>query len=266
MAVSEGWKQVDRLVEQQKFEEASKVVAQLRAQAQAQGRNAEWTAALVKEVQLRIGLHGYEKAVRYLREQAWPKDLLSETTLELFYAHALMTYMSAYSWEISQREKVDAKGPVDLKAWTREQIYGEAQKSFAQIWAQRAALGREPVKALGDYLTPNNYPPHVRDTLRDMASYFAVELLADSTGWSPAQSNDLFQLDFGALLAGGTKTAVKLDDPSVHPLLKIGAILDDLEAWHRERGEREGALEARLERMRRCSCLGRPIFSRIGRS
>ena len=33
-----------------------------------------------------------------------------------------MNYAHAYSWEIGQRERVESKGAVDLKAWTREQI------------------------------------------------------------------------------------------------------------------------------------------------
>jgi 5-hydroxyisourate hydrolase-like protein (transthyretin family) len=258
------WKEVDQLIEQQRFEEALKRLAHIRTEAQAHGRNGDVTAALVKEVQLRIGLHGYETAVRFLREQPWPKDLLSQTTLGLFYAHALVTYLSAYSWEIGERERVDTQGPIDLKNWNREQVFAEAEKSLAAIWAQRAALGHEPVKALAAYVSPNNYPAHVRDTLRDAVSYFAVELFANSSMWSPAERNDLFRLDFPALVKGlmnGTsKAEVKLDDPRMHPLAKICAILDDLERWHRERGEREGALEARLERLRRL----RAAFSEPG--
>ena len=44
-------------------------------------------AALIREVQLRTGLHGYETAVRFLKEEPWPKGLLSRAALELFYAH-----------------------------------------------------------------------------------------------------------------------------------------------------------------------------------
>ena len=38
--------------------------------------------------------------------------------LDLFYAGSLVTYRSAYSWEIGRRERVESTGPVDLKAWT----------------------------------------------------------------------------------------------------------------------------------------------------
>ena len=76
----------------------------------------EWTRALVRETQLRMGLHGYETAVRFLRDEPWPKGLLSRTALELYYAQALVTYFHAYSWEIQKRERVETSGAVDLKA------------------------------------------------------------------------------------------------------------------------------------------------------
>src|SRR5688572_17461905 len=70
------WKEVDRLVGEQKFEAASAVVGRIRAKAMADGNEADWTRALVREVQLRTALHGYETAVRFLREEPWPKGHL----------------------------------------------------------------------------------------------------------------------------------------------------------------------------------------------
>ena len=59
-------------------------------------------------------------------------------------------------------------------------------------------------------------------------------------------------MDFPSLLAGqAPRASTKLADPAVHPLLKIGAVLDDLEAWHAAQHEPEAALEVRLERVRR---------------
>ena len=48
----------------------------------------------------------------------------------------------AYSWEINQREKVESKGAVDLKAWTRDEIVAEARAAYLEVWAEREALGR----------------------------------------------------------------------------------------------------------------------------
>jgi len=62
--------------------------------------------------------------VRLLREEPWPDDLLGTTALGIFYAASLSNYAATYAWEINQREKVVAKGAVDLKAWdARADLY-----------------------------------------------------------------------------------------------------------------------------------------------
>ncbi len=99
----------------------------------------------------------------------------------------------------------------------------------------------------------NNYPDDIRGTLRDALAYFYAALLADTAGWSPAESNEVFRLDFASLLKQDVEAArsVTLDDPATHPLVKLVAVLADLEGWHTARGEAEAAFEARLERLRR---------------
>ena len=246
------WKDIDRLVTEQKFEEAAGAVARRREAAQKAHDEADWTKALIREVQLRSGLHGYETAVRFLREQPWPQGLLVKTTLELFYAQSLVNYFHVYSWEIQKRERVESAGQVDLKAWTGPQIYAEAARAYLRVWAEREALARYEVSALKEFLDPNDYPKGVRGTLRDAVAYLFAAHLADSSGWSPAQSNDVFRLDLHALLLSDAATrSTRQDDDAVHPLVRVVAVLDDNEAWHASRGSREGALEARLERLRR---------------
>jgi uncharacterized protein YfaS (alpha-2-macroglobulin family) len=252
-AAAERWKEVERLVSEQKFEAALKEVEIIRTEAQKTGNQNEATRALIKAVQLRIGLHGYETAVRFLKDQPWPAGELNRAALNLFYARSLVTYYQAYSWDINRRERVESRIGVDLRAWTRDQISLEAQKAFDEVWKQRAALGREPLGRLSEYLSPNNYPPGIRDTLRDAVSYLYVEFLADSSLWTPQASSELYRLDLKALVAGSgsvNTAGTSLLDPAVHPLLKIGSILDDLEAWHTANKRPEAALEARLERLR----------------
>ncbi|HEY2797066.1 MAG TPA: hypothetical protein VGK26_04195, partial [Thermoanaerobaculia bacterium] len=259
-AATADWKEIDRLVEQQKLAEASaKADAILQRAIQSKNED-EWTRALVRCVQLRSGLHGYETAVRFLREQPWPEGLLSRVTLELYYAHALSDYARAYSWEIGQRERVesplggpiDLKAPVDLKTLSREQILAEARRAYLAVWAKRQALSALPVDRLTEYVRPNNYPKDVRGTLRDAVSYFFVELLADSSLWSPEQSNGVYRLSVGRLLdTDGRDADARLKDPQAHPAEQIAEILGDLETWHAAAGEREAELEARLERLRR---------------
>ncbi|MBL9040388.1 MAG: hypothetical protein JNM83_02235 [Myxococcales bacterium] len=253
MPRSKQWKQVDKLIEEQKLEEARTLIASIRDVAKQSGNGEEWTETLIKDVQLQIGLHGYETAVRFLREQPWPQDSLSQAALELYYAHSLMTYLSAYSWEIGKREKVESKEAVDLKAWTKEQLFLEAARSYQKLWLRRVELGSLPVKALAPYVTPNSYPPHIRGTLRDVVSYLIVEHLANTEGWTPEQSNDVFRLPFAKLLndPAGPDQQGKLDDPSQHPLTKIARVLGDLESWHLQQGNADGQLEARLTRTER---------------
>jgi alpha-2-macroglobulin len=247
------WKEVERLVGEDKYEAAAEVAARIREAARKRGDAEEWAHALSEETALRVGLHGYETAVRFLREQPWPDEPLQRAALDLVYARSLVTYVQAYSWEIRQRERVEAKGPVDLTAWTADQIAAEARRAFIEAWALRERLGALPVARLSRFVEANNYPAGVRGTARDALSYLFVELLADTSLWSPAESNDLFRLDFDSLLRGDPRSssAIRLDDPAVHPLRALCAVLDDLEAWHAAEGHREAMLEARLERLRR---------------
>ena len=250
------WQEIDRLVSEQKFEAALQQVEKIRIAAQKRADNDEWTRALIKEVQLRTGLHGYETAVRFLKEQPWPGANLDRAVLNLFYARSLVTYYQAYSWEINRRERVESRYPVDLKVWTRDQIYSEAQKSYTEVWKERLALGREPVTRLAEYLETNNYPKGIRGTLRDAVTYLYVELLADTSLWKPEETGDLYRVDLKALLAAPATAARNMNaealvNPAIHPLVKIGYLLDDLEAWHAGGRRSEAALEARLERLRR---------------
>ncbi len=246
------WKQIDQLVEDQKLQAASEGIDVRLKEARARGDEEEWAKALVRGTRVRLGLHGYETAVKALRDQSWPQSPLAKNAVNLAYASALVTYAQAYGWEIRGRERVESKGTVDLKAWTHEQIIAEAHRAFAEVWATRASLGTTSARRYGEYLELGTYPDSVRGTLRDALGYLFVATLADSGTWSPAHSNDLFRLDAAALIKGGVP-GVKLEDPQVHPLLKLGAVLEDLESWHRGAGRKEAELEARLERIRRLS-------------
>lgn len=240
------WDAIDALVEEQKMEAAAQGAEARLERAKGRGDEAEWTRTLVRTVQLRTALHGYETAVRFLREQPWPQGALHRATLNLFYAHSLVTYAQAYGWEVRKREAVASTGPVDLKSWTYEQILTEAQRAYEDVWKQREQLGAQPVTALAEYVQPNTYPKGIRSTLRDAVTYLWVGLLADSSHWRPEHANEVFRLDLRSLLEGAPSVA--LTDPNLHPLVKVAAVLGDLEAWHRAAGRREAALEARLKR------------------
>ncbi|RME25150.1 MAG: hypothetical protein D6806_08410, partial [Deltaproteobacteria bacterium] len=247
------WKEVEKLQDEEKFRSALERVEKILERARKEGNSEEEIKALVRIVQLRTGLHEYETAVRWFRGQPWPDDLLGRTACELYYVRLLLNYAFNYSWEIRRREKVESKGQVDLKAWTLEQIYAEARKALQRIWLHRQQLGELDQSALGSYVKKNNYPRGIRGTLRDLVAYRLAELLSDRQGWRPAHKNEVYALNLENLTgpAGPMPENHDLADGEVHPLRHVAAVLKDLESWHASRGEREAALEARLELMRR---------------
>ena len=244
-------KSIQKLIDEQKFEAAATAIDAARKEALQAGRESDYTELLVKEAQLRMALGGYETAVRFLKQAPWPKGFINRTAVELYYAQALTAYVDIYSWEIRQRERVEAKGELDLKVWTSEQIIGEALKTYNEIWQHRAELSQAPVGTLKNYIEANSYPAQIRGTLRDALTYLTVDLLANTTYWHAGQANDTYRLDFAALVRGAEVPKLDLADAKLHPLEKIAAVLSDVEAWHTREGHREAALEARLERLRR---------------
>ena len=240
-----GWNAYDKAISEQKYEKAYEIAeGNLNAARSSQDSEA-WVRALIRCVQTRMGLHGYETAVKFLKEEPWPEDLLARTTLHLYYAQTLLTYAHGYSWEIRRREKVDSKGVVDLKSWTVEQIFAEARRSYEMVLSHRDQLGAQPVAILSEYIQLNDYPGTIRPTLRDAATYLYVEALADTLGWAPGQSDEVFALDLQVLLA--ELPSLQVD----HPVVKYCEVLGDLESWHTGRKEIEAAFEARLERLRK---------------
>lgn len=247
------WQEVERLEGEDKYAAAADMVDEILATAMAADDEEQWTRALVRSVQLRTALHGYETTVRFLQDQPWPQSPRYRAVVELFRAHGLMTYLQSYAWEIAQREQVDTATEIDLKRWTRDQIFTAAQESYLRVWKTREEWGVQGLGELAEYLSQNNYPARIRGTWRDAVTYLWVELLADTSYWRPQHSNQTYRLDRQALMEAGRASELEIDlaDPQVHPLLKMAVLLDDLETWHRQAERPEAAFEARLERLRR---------------
>ncbi len=217
---------VEKLVSEQKFEAAATECARIREEARKSRNVPLWTWALIKEGQLRSALHGYETAVRFFKEQPWPDSLVERDMLDLFYAHSLVTYYRAYSWEINSREKVEAKGPIDLKSWTRDQIFDEAWQSLLRVWKDRDRLADHKAVQYPDFWSPGDYPAGVRDSLRDGVVYLLARLLGDTSFWTPRQSNETWLLDLANILASAGKNSAAdasaiLADPTRHPVERI---------------------------------------------
>ncbi|MDY7092691.1 MAG: alpha-2-macroglobulin family protein [Acidobacteriota bacterium] len=260
------WQKIDQLVSEQKMQQAAELAAELREAAETAENDELYTRALIKEVQLRTALHGYATAVKQLRSAPWPEDPRQRAALSLFYAQGLVTYHQAYGWEIGQRERVvqdvssddpmSSEDELELERWTSQQIVAEANRAYAEVWDRRERWGHAPVGLLAEYLRQNNYPPRIRGTLRDTVTYLWVELLADTSLWSAAESNRAELMDLERLLSSDpTSEEISVEEaltaPETHPLTRIALLLEDLESWHRSGERPEAAFEARLERIRR---------------
>ncbi len=243
------WNDVDTLAKEQKLEAASKAVEARLADARAKKDDAELAKALVRLTQLRIGLAGFETAVQRLRAEAWPTALVPRLEVQLADAIALETYLDLNSYEIGRREFVGGLGAKELSKQTTRELAQEIDRAYAEAWKQRDKLGLVPMTALPELTEANNYGRGVRDTLRDVVAYFWVRWLARSNYWTPEQSNELWRVDFPALVAGGAK--IDPADPAPHPLVRLAALLDEHETWHLAQGHQDGALAARLERLER---------------
>lgn len=242
------WKTVHTLISEQKFKAALEEVETVEARAREAGDGAEVTRALVEATKLRMALHGYETAVEELLAAEWPDEPLQRARLDLMAAHALTTYVQAYSWEIAQRERVISDEEVDLERWTRDQIVDAAHRAHARLWSERDAWGEAGLGELADTIQQGNYPARIRGTLRDSVSYLWVELLADTSLWSAREHNAVELMSVEELLGAADADPA---DPHAHPLERLVAVLDDLQRWHSGDGRPEAALEARYEWVRR---------------
>jgi len=247
------WQKVRALKDEQKYQEALKVVEQILEQARKDQDSQQQTQAMIEAVRLQTGLHAYETAVRWFADQPWPQDLLGRTAVQLYYSGLLQNYLTRYMSEIAQRQPVISQGPVDLKAMTKEQIMAAASAACLEAFRYRSQLGDQDAELFSPYLYTLGYPRHIIPTLRDVVCYYWVELLADKKGWTGSQANDVYTIDLQSLLGAARPLEgdTWLSDPNVHPVRKVAAILADLEYWHLQSRRLEAALEARFALLRR---------------
>lgn len=237
------WEEVDRLVAEEKIQEAAEQVGLLRASAREESDDESLARALITEVQLHTGLYGYPAAVRLLRQERWPESPRFRAIVELYYGQSLF-FFAFYGRGMGDREPAVGSGE-DLELWTQDQIMAEANNAFGRVWSERDSWGSEPLGALAPYFEGSDFPARVRGTLRDSIAYLWVANLGIRRRWSQVQVKETRELDLDALLARESSLDdVSLRLPDLHPLRRIAAILEDLEAWHRHEGRREAAFEA----------------------
>ena len=186
----------DELVSQQKYNEALKRIQVLIAKS-TNSKDYILSANLIAtQTNLKIALHGYEKAVNELRSMDWSKDKMAQTILNLVYAHSLKIYKDAYSWEIQKREKITNAKEFDLKKLTNDQIQEEALSALGKAWSLRVDLEKQGRVALDEIVKFNNYPGNIRGSLRDTLSYLLMSFLQNSGDWTFKNHEETADLNF----------------------------------------------------------------------
>lgn len=245
------WKRLDQLIDGEKFAAAAQLAHDLGTQAMAAGDEPGWARALIREVQLRVALEGYEAAVKRLIEAERPQSPEWRAALALARANALMRYLNAYRHDIDRRERIASDGEKPIEMWTRGELRAAIDRAFADAWQDRERIASLSFEHFGDVLSRNDYPEKIRPTPRDALTYLWVEALADQGEWRSEQRASAFELSMDDLLRPDPALAQTevLTGEAIHPLLKVGVLLADLAHWHMARGELEAALEALRVRM-----------------
>ncbi|MEM7481700.1 MAG: alpha-2-macroglobulin family protein [Acidobacteriota bacterium] len=241
----QSWQDLDPLIDKRKYSEAGRLAERLLAATRAAGDEEGWTRALLISARLARARGEMDGAVTLLREEEWPTAPASQLLLGLVYGDALVQYQRNYGWEIAQRERVGPRHEIPLDRWTEKQLIAEAHEAFGRAWAMRDGWGAEGLGDLAEHFEAGTYPERIRGTLRDTVSYLWTDLLADSSLWSVGESNALYRFDLDFALG---EPAPRLDSlpEDGHPLLKMAAVLRDLERWHTQGERPEAAFEARL--------------------
>ncbi|MEM7050913.1 MAG: MG2 domain-containing protein [Acidobacteriota bacterium] len=252
---ADSWQQLEILIAEQKFRQARELAATMLGQARQTGDQDAWALLLIRRASLTIAVGGFEAALEELRDEDRPAGAAGGWVVDLVYGHAIAQYVQAYGWDVRQRERQGSRRDLPFSAWTLGQFVADAGDAYGRAWASRDELGARSTGSLPDLFHEASFPESIRGTLRDSLSYLWAEFLANSSLWTPAQSNDLDLLDLEAILDGSGEVA------EGHPLLRLGAVLTDLERWHRTAGRQEAAFEARRQLV---ELLGRVGFTKDG--
>jgi len=242
------WADVDRLVDEQKYQSALQIVEEIVTAARQQGDAPEQVRALIRRVGLEISLNRNEDAVNHLigSVETWPQDLVSRTLLGLYLAESLNQYKGFYSWEINQRPTREDADLKDVRTWSADQISDRVMSILFELWSWRDALVDVRIETVKEFVRPDTYPDKVRGTLADSVAYMLADKLADSSLWTPAESNGLWRLDIEKLMAPAARAPLSAPPAENHPLETLSLILRDHQALKESRGLTDSAFDARL--------------------
>ncbi|CAA6801829.1 MAG: Unknown protein, partial [uncultured Thiotrichaceae bacterium] len=244
IANADPWADVEKLEHDQQYQSAQKKSDRLLTTFKQQQDIPNWTKALIKSTELRVGQGQWETATRFLQEQTWPNDANAKSILHLYMANAITVYLTSYSWEIQQREQIETKSKLDLKKMTQAQLVNAINHHFNEAYQHSNSLGNIAIpNALKEYFIQGKYPNPIRGTLRDTVSYLWADFLKNEAFWSASHSNQTYRLDLQALL-GNQHPTTTITNGKQHPLTRYAKLLSDLENWHQQAQRPEAALEA----------------------
>jgi uncharacterized protein YfaS (alpha-2-macroglobulin family) len=238
------WKKSLELTEKQQFQAALEPMESLKDKLKGTKTDPMGLAIVLAQLtKYKIALHGVETALRDLKAEPWPQEIAARLLLEMMYSQSLIQYQNYYNHEIQGRTKLETKD-LDLKEMTTEQIFTEALSHLLNIWEQRQQLFSYAKNSYPDFITPNSFPDQIKGTFFDSYIELLKSILVDTRGWSPLQSNEVFQLKVADLIRGNK---VDFLNPQVHPLQKIAYLLKDQTEQHLKLGQNGAAFQSRLE-------------------
>lgn len=238
--------EIKKLIDEQKFQAAQDAIKVVLPKLENDSKQEpEYLTHLGTYVKLEMALHGYESAVKFLRDSPRPKKNLPRWAFELIYAQSLENYFASYSWEINKREKIQLKDK-ELKQWTASEIFDEVNRVYAELLKNKKDLGSQSRQALTEFLNPNTYPPEIRGQLLDSVIHLYVDVLNNRQSWLPQDAAAISSLNLKELLAPGSEKEADLASRNKHPLEKIAALLHDLSNYHGAAGHKEAALDAEI--------------------
>lgn len=245
----EPWPEVNALMKDQRYEEASRELEKHLAQAKKANDVEAWTRALVRLADLRTAMGSAEQACERLRSETWPKGAKARAVLDLAYANALLNFTRSDGYRLRQREAQTGKAGDEFQNWNYDRVVAEAYKTLADAFSLRAELGKYALEDVSPYIQPNNYPNGIRGTVRDAVSYLIAGALDDTSAWTAEQSNQVELLPLETLLTPPKDAQAALADLSLHPLVRQSAVLKELSLWHQSQGRAEAAFEAERQRL-----------------
>lgn len=234
--------EVQRLLSRQDTQGAAMLLAKIRVAARARGDWVTWFQTLLRESQLlsdpvprgpgsAAGGVSRDLAIRVLSEEPEPPTVELRVARLLLLAQLHDEAAESASW-----------GPPEGGEQANWSHAPAAHEAFAKAFSLRAALGSSDSRVLRlvDWEVPT------RPTARDIVTYRFVGSLFRSMRRDAETAFLVAGSGVARLLGVLPERAVADRDP----LVRIAALLDDLERWHLSQNRREAALEALLERRR----------------